>query len=67
MEVQEEYYNMVVDSRTGKETKDKLAVLAGEVLGKTQKDGNKGIKGPLSKSVGEFRDKLTIKGSPNGG
>jgi hypothetical protein len=66
MERQEEYFDIPAEGLSIREIRDKLAQLAGEVLDKAQQDGKVKL-GPLSKSVGEFRDRLALKSTPNGG
>lgn len=61
MEEQERWFDIPSKSLTSDQIRDQLSVVAGEVLEK------RGVKGPNSKLVGEVRDKLALKGTPNGG
>lgn len=61
MEEQEKWFDRPSADKTPQQIRDELAVVAGEVL------EQQGVKGPTSKLVGEIRDKITFKGSPNGG
>ncbi|WRT65112.1 uncharacterized protein IL334_002054 [Kwoniella shivajii] len=61
-DTQEQYFNQPSASMTPSETRDKLVLLATDLVEKKGK-----IAGPKSKLFGEIRDRLEVKSTPNGG
>ena len=60
---QKDFYNVPVSGMTPSSCRDKLTDLALSVLEKHGKLG----KGPRSKPFGDFRDRLEVRVSPDGG
>ncbi len=67
MEAQAAYFNQPAEDLCPREVRDRLAQLAGEVVSQAQERGEVKNVGPLSKVVGEVRDRMALKTTPNAG